>query len=415
VVAAEKYGRLFVLNANNLGGFTPSGPDNVLDFQWTDGQCWCAPSYFMGSDGIGRIVTSSGTTLITWWLWQHGSSTQLVWEGAGFIGPSIQDPGFFTSVSSNGANTASTGIIWAVGRPNGSTSTTDKVPLYAFAASPSNEVLQLLARLPAGSWPSSNNNAGILPVVANGKVYVASYQQLMIFGLNPTGSTALPDVVPTSVSYDSTKGVFSSEVMNQGSGATPAGVAIGVAYLLDGRWVNCGWALTTPLAPNASVTIGSQCIGDYVVPPGTHQIGVFVDDVNRFAESDKTNNLLSETITIPAAASSGALKSATATIGQPSVQAVPQSSATSSAIAAPEPNQVTGILLKKEGSKLTLQTRTGAEVAVDDTEARAQHLIPTLVVGAPFFALGTYDASGAFHAKVITRAKPSPASWFADK
>ena len=35
----------------------------------------------------------------------------------------------------------------------------------------------------AGSWINLGNNANLVPVVANGEVFVASYQQLQIFGL----------------------------------------------------------------------------------------------------------------------------------------------------------------------------------------------------------------------------------------
>ena len=40
----------------------------------------------------------------------------------------------------------------------------------------------------AGTWPNLNGNANLVPVVANGKVYVASYRQLRIFGLTPAAS-----------------------------------------------------------------------------------------------------------------------------------------------------------------------------------------------------------------------------------
>jgi hypothetical protein len=40
----------------------------------------------------------------------------------------------------------------------------------------------------AGYWPNSQANANIVPVVANGKVYVASYGQVDIFGLNASGT-----------------------------------------------------------------------------------------------------------------------------------------------------------------------------------------------------------------------------------
>src|SRR2546421_52944 len=61
----------------------------------------------------------------------------------------------------------------------------------------------------------------------------------------------LPDVIPTSLSYNSTSGNFTSVVSNQGNAATPSGVTVGVAYLVDG--VKQTWGFTnTPLAPGAS-------------------------------------------------------------------------------------------------------------------------------------------------------------------
>ncbi|TMH87071.1 MAG: glycosyl hydrolase, partial [Betaproteobacteria bacterium] len=92
-------------------------------------------------------------------------------------------------------------------------------------------------------------------------------------------------------------GVFTSTVKNQGTAATPAGIAIGVAYSVDGVYRTWG-SVTGPLAAGASVTIGTNG-GSYTIPNGTHTIMAFADDVNRFAESDETNNKLSQPITIP--------------------------------------------------------------------------------------------------------------------
>ncbi|HEX3496301.1 MAG TPA: hypothetical protein VHT02_03845, partial [Methylocella sp.] len=91
-----------------------------------------------------------------------------------------QDAGTFTTVSSNGTQ-AGTAITWATGRPTNPT--TYAVTLYAYAAAPSSGTLTLLFSSRAGSWPNAGFNANIVPVVANGRVFVASNQQLTIFGL----------------------------------------------------------------------------------------------------------------------------------------------------------------------------------------------------------------------------------------
>jgi hypothetical protein len=169
-VGAGKDGRLFLLNRLSMS--TP------LETHQLEG-CWCGPSYFVGSDGVGRIVTSQGSTIITWKL-VLSPSPHLVQEGSVNI-TNGQDPGFFTVVSSNGTQ-AGTGIIWAVGRPKSAIF----VNLFAFAATASGGTYKLLFSSSAGSWPNTGGNANIVPVVANGKVYVASNKALAIFGV-PSG------------------------------------------------------------------------------------------------------------------------------------------------------------------------------------------------------------------------------------
>ncbi len=188
-VIAGKRGTMYLLNRDSLGGFTPGGPDKVLDTK-TIAPCWCGPSYFTGSDGIGRVVSSgcsgctptSGATLaqITVWKVQTSPTVAFVQEGAALPVASGQDGGTFTAVSSNGT-TVGTAIVWATGRP--SDPTTLAVHLYALAAAPSGGTLPLLYSSQAGSWLNSQVSANIVPVVANGKVYVASDKLLTIFGL----------------------------------------------------------------------------------------------------------------------------------------------------------------------------------------------------------------------------------------
>ena len=105
----------------------------------------------------------------------------------------------------------------------------------------------------------------------------------------------LPDVIVTQLSY--ANGIFTSTVKNQGTTATPAGVTIGVGYLVDGVNKTYG-SVIGPLAAGASVTIGTKG-GPFTIPAGTHAIMAYVDDVNRFAESNKSNNKFSRSINVP--------------------------------------------------------------------------------------------------------------------
>ncbi len=197
-VAAGKSGYLYIMNRalGSMGGYVAGGPDVPKEI--TLGPCWCGPSYFAGSDGFGRVVTSQGDVLDTWRV-DTTKSVPLILEGTSSLAPDVQDPGFFTSVSSNGTQAGST-IIWAVQRPI--SATTPTVTLYAYSATPTVGALPVLYSGVVGPWPNLNGNANLVPVVANGNVYVASYQSLSIFGLlsSSTSSAAQPLVAPGATS-----------------------------------------------------------------------------------------------------------------------------------------------------------------------------------------------------------------------
>jgi hypothetical protein len=188
--AAGKEGTLFLLNRRNLGGYTPSGPNDDVDEE-SIGGCWCGQTYFdAASDSVPRIVASGGNN-VTVWKVPTSPPIKLVKAGASPGLPGGQDPGFFTTVSSAGSSPGA--IIWALARPQ---NVPGNVTLFAFKAEPSSgSTLQTLFQAAAGTWESSGGNANIVPVVANGKVYVASYEQLNVFGL--LGANAKAATPPT--------------------------------------------------------------------------------------------------------------------------------------------------------------------------------------------------------------------------
>jgi len=174
-VAAGKDGHMFLMNEDSLGRYF-SSKNNVIG-TYSINPCWCGESYYVDSDGIGRVVSSGGRVIKVWKVMTTPKvaltpGTQSVSLGGG------QFPGFFTSISSNG--TASP-IIWAVSRPASGTNTT--VYLFAFNPDAGGTSMTELYRGAAGSWPNPLNDANIVPVVANGEVFVASVKQLQIFGL----------------------------------------------------------------------------------------------------------------------------------------------------------------------------------------------------------------------------------------
>jgi hypothetical protein len=182
-VAAGKDGRMFILDRDDMGGFqTPDIPAHV-----GIGGCWCGQSYYQASDGFGRVVSSGGNIVETWTINTNLRPPTLTLEASSpALATTSQDPGFFTTISSNGM-ISNTAIIWALGRPTGSD---HHITLYAFNGTKSGSTLASLWSGSAGTWPNLGGNANLVPTVANGKVYVASYKQLAIFGLTTLASNA---------------------------------------------------------------------------------------------------------------------------------------------------------------------------------------------------------------------------------
>jgi outer membrane protein assembly factor BamB len=293
-VATAKDGRMFLLNRDNLGGFTPNDTGALNAVSIGNG-CWCGPTYF--NDGSPHIVSSGGGSLrgtlgpnpgtsqnvIGLWNLQTSPTPKLIANAYGNMPDTIQDPGFFTTVSSNGTSNA---IIWAVSRPLAN-SENPFIWLYAFRATPAENRLPVLFESMAGNWPYVNVNANVVPVVANGKVYVVSYRELDIFGLN------LPNA---------------QKVKDREKGVTH----------FQGR--------------------------DFVKGPEEHQ--------------------------------------------------------------------VSGTVLKVDGSRLTIQTRDKKTVEVDATEAKRLYRYSAgIAAGRNVVAGGSYDAHRVLQAVFVFQAKPSPETW----
>lgn len=179
-VAAGKIGSMFLMNEDNLGGFSTTS-NNVLG-TYTIGECWCGESYFVDpKDGIGRVVSSGATSIIVWKLQTSASPT--LTEVTSSPALNTVGTGFFTSVSSNGnANP----VIWGLSRPTGKQTA---VYLYAFSPESGGKTMKQLFLGTVGTWIANGSNTNLIPVVANGKVFVASNKELVILGLKGKSKT----------------------------------------------------------------------------------------------------------------------------------------------------------------------------------------------------------------------------------
>jgi hypothetical protein len=182
-VAGGKDGRALLLDRDDFGGYTKGGPDRILQAT-SMGNCFCGPAYFVGSDGVPRIVTGgyNGTQIFKL---GGGSTPQLTLEAAtaqNTVTGLPDNGGVIPTVSSNGTR-AGTAVLWYVQRPPTSSDIDPGTPLTLWAFDVTNLSTPLFSAQ-AGTWTHAvGSNADLVPTVANGRVYVASNQQLQIFGL----------------------------------------------------------------------------------------------------------------------------------------------------------------------------------------------------------------------------------------
>jgi len=257
-VAAGKDGNMYLMDEDNLGGYSTT-TNNVLG-TYSIGGCWCGQSYFVDSDGVGRVVSSGNQTIQVWKI-ATSPQVSLTNTTSGSTAGTIQDPGFFTSISSNGTSTP---IIWALSRPSTSNNGAP-ISLYAFDPDSGGGSMNKLFTSPAGNWPNTGGNANLVPTVANGQVYVASNKQLQIFGL-----TASPDATTTTLtssvnpSLQGKSVTFTATVAPQSGSGTPTGTVAfqnGTTVLATKTLVSGTASYATPTLPPGSNSITATYAG----------------------------------------------------------------------------------------------------------------------------------------------------------
>src|SRR6202451_4374420 len=194
-----KDGRSFLLNRDNLGGYTQNGSENLLQ-TIQSGSCWCGPGYFTGSDGNPYLVTGGSNGVVSWQL-QLTPAPQLVQKTATSFGVANGLPWFGGSIPvvSSHQTLAGSAIVWVVEKPPTSADSNPGTPLTLLAFDASNLESQLLS-IQAGTWTHAvNSTANLVPTVANGRVYIASNLQLNIFGLLPAKGTTARAALPQPV------------------------------------------------------------------------------------------------------------------------------------------------------------------------------------------------------------------------
>ena len=157
------------------------------------------------------------------------------------------------------------------------------------------------------SWTGNQFWGGLAPAQDADSVYdwVKFYPDVTSV---PGSGSGQPDLIVTDVSWSPANPApgnavtFSATIKNQGTTPTPPGVIHGVLFSVDGTPVTWSDNSTASLDPGASRTVtangGPSGSSTWTATAGTHTILANVDDINRIAESNESNNTLSEAMTV---------------------------------------------------------------------------------------------------------------------
>lgn len=168
-----KDGVLTLMNRENLGKYTPGGPDNVLS-EIALGGVWSSPAYWTDGNG-NEFVFATGGPLYEVRVGRSPPSLSVVGQTVeGY--PQDNGNGATPTVSSNG-NAASSAIVWIV-QTTYASGAPEPLTLYGYAIT---NLSSPIVHLSLGTWNLANSYR--VPTVANGLVYVAGEHSLIAYGL----------------------------------------------------------------------------------------------------------------------------------------------------------------------------------------------------------------------------------------
>ncbi len=183
IIASNKTGALYVLNRASLGGYhtipapcahlNRPGVDHIVQEtrqQTITGGVWGMETYFHGGSGE-YLYTAGVASHVQAWRLAHG---KIVLPAASRAPEGLSYPGAIPVGSSDGASPASA-IVWALTQ-------TSHPALRAYRATDLADELWNSDEGPAAGRVTSCDNF-TLPTVADGRVYLGSNGELLVYGL----------------------------------------------------------------------------------------------------------------------------------------------------------------------------------------------------------------------------------------
>jgi outer membrane protein assembly factor BamB len=295
-VGAGKDRHIYLVDRDNMGKFSASGNSIYQDLTGIlGGQEFAMPAYFNGAIYYGAVGDAIKAL-------RFDSGAKLPSTATAVTSQSFAYPGATPSISSNGT---ANGIVWA-------TENTNPAVLHAFDAG---NLSELYNSNMAGNQRDhfGAGNKFITPMIANGKVYVATTNGVGVFGLISAGPVAVP---LTGLQCNLPGGTFLipslSSAVCTATLASPSPSAEPVALLSNSPYLTVPASVTVPAgAKSADFTINTGRIPNGTNATITATAGGASKSVTLFVFIAVTSVTCS-----PAALPAGASATCTVTLGQ---------------------------------------------------------------------------------------------------
>ena len=245
LITAGKEGRITLLNRDSLGGLATGVSSNTNALQDITGVVqqgegfWSSATYWNGNVYLWSGGENPGTPNVAMLFKINNGVMSTKPDSESTFTSSY--PGVTFSVSSNGTQD---GIAWAVRADQFNTN--GPAVLYAFNATDLSDVLY------ESDTNATRDSAGpanrfSVPVVTNGKVYVAAHGEVDVYGLLNVATTAATPV------FNPNGGTFSTSQSVQISSSTPSS---SIFYTVDGSTpTSTSTQYTAPITISTTTTV----------------------------------------------------------------------------------------------------------------------------------------------------------------
>ncbi|MGD0988054.1 MAG: hypothetical protein ABR874_09595 [Candidatus Sulfotelmatobacter sp.] len=261
---------IYLVNRNDMGKYDPSADQDIETVQGTAHGYWSSPAYWKGT--TGQYVYYSGMTNENGggdYLKQYSITSGVVSSAPVDKTTNLFPVGSTPSISANGTTN---GILWAVERKDILSARPGTQPAVLYAYSAENVSLALYNSGQAANLRDQPGcaNKFVNPTIANGKVYLATQNELDVYGVLPAAQTTpVPTIsVPCFAIVRQTVGKVSAPVhttlANLGPGSLNiSGITVTGTNASEFTQTNtCGTSLTAGGSCVITITFTASLVND---------------------------------------------------------------------------------------------------------------------------------------------------------